>query len=212
MMDKNEIELIIEQIKKEVVPIGSILIYSSEKVPDNYLPCDGRELPKQLFPELYALIGSTWGETTTTFFLPDLQGQFVRGWDKEGNVDSERRFGSEQEDTIQGHGHKIKINDSIYTESSGYHRHKVYYHSHSVRASGAFGSDYCVYEVSYGSDGDSYSSNGNGTTSEGSHSHTLKINIDKSTGGPIDSTYGRVRLATETRPKNIAMIFCIKVK
>lgn len=210
MIDKNEIELIINQLKNEIVPIGSVLIFSSEKVPDNYLPCDGRELPKQLYPKLYALIGSTWGETESTFFLPDLQGQFVRGWDREQNVDPEREFGSPQCDTIQGHSHNLKYTKSIRTSSDGSHKHRVYYNSHkAVTSVGGLGNtedDYSFWEV-YGS---SLSDDAK-TESDGVHNHSIDLPIINVLD-PKSSSCQVIRFGIETRPKNVALMFCIKVK
>lgn len=98
------------------IPIGCVLCFATQKYPDDFLPCDGRELSKSVYRELYTVIGDTWGETTSTFFLPDLRGQFVRGWDDgngvdpESGADSVRKFGSEQADTFQGHAHDLSIN------------------------------------------------------------------------------------------------------
>ena len=98
------------------IPIGCVLCFATQKIPDGFLPCDGRELSKSAYREQYALIGNTWGETTSTFFLPDLRGLFVRGWDDgngidpESGADSIRIFGSEQADSFQGHAHDLSVN------------------------------------------------------------------------------------------------------
>ena len=204
-IDKNLINAIAQQLKEELLPIGSILIYSSEMIPHGYLPCDGSELSKKAYPELYKIIGGTWGETKDSFFLPDLQGQFVRGWDKDGNVDPERELGSFQNDAFQGHGHdvgSIKGN----TSSNGGHTHTVYSEEHG----GGLGTIF--YSLNH-EDNCISSDNRRGAksiNSSGSHSHSFEFDINVSS--PNNSTYGSVRYATETRPKNVALIFCIKVK
>lgn len=210
-LDKNTLREIANLLKEELLPIGSILIYPSENIPDNFLACDGSELSKKAYPDLYALIKGTWGETKDTFFLPDLQGQFIRGWDKEQNIDPGRNLGDVQEDALQGHGHKVLMTKVLRTDSSGNHKHKVYYKSHDV-SSGMF-SSYPVYEVSYNTENETFSSDGSGTTYEGSHTHDIKIpdgfiQIRE----PEASIFGIPRIATETRPKNIALMFCMKVK
>ena len=45
----------------------------------------------------------------TQFALPDLRGQFLRGWDDRatGGVDNGRVFGSNQSDLFKAHSHKI---------------------------------------------------------------------------------------------------------
>ena len=202
----------IELLKRTLQPIGSIQCFATQDVPDCWLPCDGRTLIVKMYPELYQKIGNVFGgEPNKTFCLPDLQGRFIRGWDKEWNLDSGRKFGSTQEDAFQGHGHKFDVAEKIQTDSSGSHRHHVYYKSHDV-SSGMF-SSYPVYEVSFSSNDEHFASDGSGTTYEGTHNHDVKI-----PGGflkiknPELSSYGIPRVATETRPKNIALLYCIKVK
>lgn len=210
-LDKEILQEIVNLLKDELLPIGSILMYPSENIPDNFLACDGSELSKKVYSDLYALIKGTWGETKDTFFLPDLQGQFIRGWDKEQNIDPRRHLGDVQEDALQGHGHKVLIAKPLKTDSSGSHRHKVYYKSHDV-SSGVF-SSYPVYEVSYNTENETIPSNGSGTTYEGSHTHDIKIpNEFIQIREPEASIFGLPRIATETRPKNVALMFCIKVK
>lgn len=210
MLDNNEIRSIVEQLKAEILPVGCILIFSSEKVPKGFLPCDGSELSKKSYPELYALIKGTWGETKDSFYLPDLQGQFLRGWDKDGNIDPDRVFGSEQGDTLQGHSHGIQYDKTISTHSDGSHMHRVYYNSHkAVTSVGGLGNteeDYSFWEVYGSSLGDSAR-----TESSGSHTHTLSL-PKISVLNPETSTFQPTRISTETRPKNVAIMFCIKVK
>ncbi len=64
-------------------PVGSIITYASDSVPNNYLECDGRDLSRALYSDLYGAIGTKYGvgNGTTTFGIPDLRGKFVRGWD-----------------------------------------------------------------------------------------------------------------------------------
>ena len=210
-IEQNEISSIVEQLKAEVLPIGCILIYPSESIPKGFLPCDGSELSKKAYPELYSLIKGTWGETKDSFFLPDLQGRFIRGWDRDGDVDPERKLGSTQQDSLQGHGHEVSIKKCLESESSGSHRHKVYYKSHEV-SSGMF-STYPVYEVSYGTSDEHIQFNGSGTTYEGDHKHDIKIPSGfLQIKDPQSSVFGIPRISVETRPTNVALIFCIKVK
>lgn len=46
------------------------------------------------------------GDGATTFNLPDLRGEFLRGWDDGRGVDAGRVFGSTQLDALQGHTHQ----------------------------------------------------------------------------------------------------------
>lgn len=58
------------------VPIGSLLAWASAiaTIPPNYLLCDGRTISREDYPDLFAVIGTTWeksGDGDTVFRLPD---------------------------------------------------------------------------------------------------------------------------------------------
>jgi hypothetical protein len=57
------------------VVVGTVLIYAGDKVPDGFLLCDGREVPRGKYPSLYNAIGEKYGEGdgVTTFNLPDMR-------------------------------------------------------------------------------------------------------------------------------------------
>lgn len=64
--------------------IGEIAFFAFNKLPDNWLPCDGRALNIQKNVALYSLLGITFGGNgSTEFNLPDLRGRTVVGY---GNV------------------------------------------------------------------------------------------------------------------------------
>jgi len=72
----------IAALHAEVVPVGTIIAYSAETPPPGYLECDGTSLSRADYSRLFAAIGTAFGEGdgSTTFHLPDLRGQFLRGW------------------------------------------------------------------------------------------------------------------------------------
>ena len=47
------------------------------------------------------------GNGTTTFNVPELRGEFVRGWDENRGIDAGRRLGEPQSQTIQSHLHAV---------------------------------------------------------------------------------------------------------
>lgn len=66
------------------VPLGTILPYAGAVAPDGYLFCDGSEVQRIKFPELYDLIGTRYNGSVPligldTFRLPDLRGRFPLG-------------------------------------------------------------------------------------------------------------------------------------
>ena len=62
------------------LPVGSIIPYGSNTAPTGFLLCDGSEVSKEAYPDLYAVIGDSFGTSTDgKFKLPDLRGKFVQG-------------------------------------------------------------------------------------------------------------------------------------
>lgn len=60
--------------------IGSIITWPSATPPTWGLICDGSTKNVSEYPDLYAVVGNTWGGTPdTTFVLPDLRGRFSLG-------------------------------------------------------------------------------------------------------------------------------------
>ncbi|WP_417805286.1 phage tail protein [Thalassospira lucentensis] len=95
------------QIAGLQVPIASIHAFATQTVPDGYLICDGSEVSRTDYADLYAALGTVWGEGdgTTTFNIPDLRGEFLRGFDADRGVDEGREFGSGQQDEFRAHSH-----------------------------------------------------------------------------------------------------------
>lgn len=62
-------------------PTGLIQAFGGGTAPSGYLLCDGSLVSRVTYPGLFTAIGSTWGsgDGSTTFSLPDLRGQFLRG-------------------------------------------------------------------------------------------------------------------------------------
>lgn len=84
-------------------PPGTILTMATSTVPAGTLLCNGALVSRTQYPELFAAIGTTYGagNGTTTFQLPELRGEFLRGLDGGRGVDSGRTIGSAQGDAIR---------------------------------------------------------------------------------------------------------------
>ena len=66
--------------RAESYPIGGLAAYLSTSIPTGWLRCDGSTVNIADYPDLYAVIGTTFGgDGVTTFELPDLQGIGVAG-------------------------------------------------------------------------------------------------------------------------------------
>lgn len=61
--------------------VGEFKYFGFESVPPHCLACDGSEVSRETYSELFAVFGTTFGagDGSTTFNLPDLRGQFLRG-------------------------------------------------------------------------------------------------------------------------------------
>lgn len=72
------------------VPIGAILPYAGSEAPYGYLLCDGSEIEKAKYSDLYDIIGNRYNGSVplngvNTFRLPDLRGRFPLGKDNMDN-------------------------------------------------------------------------------------------------------------------------------
>lgn len=95
------------------VPAGSTITFAAPAAPAGWLECDGAVVARATYPALFAAIGTvfnTGGETGAQFRLPDLRGEFVRGWDHGRGIDAGRALGSAQADELKAHTHSIPAN------------------------------------------------------------------------------------------------------
>jgi phage-related tail fiber protein len=172
---------------QNAVPSGAVMYFARNTAPAGWLKANGAEVSRTVYSALFNAIGTTFGagNGSTTFNLPDLRGEFLRGWDDGRGIDASRAFGGAQGGQIQAHGHTGT------TSAAGAHSHIV--------NGGIYGA-----AISNDRTNDRYYTNspvtgafyGNiGTNTAGNHSHTLNVN---DTGG------------NETRPRNVALLACIK--
>ena len=92
-------------------PTGSIIMYGAATPPTGWLECDGSAISRTKYSNLFGIIGTTFGEGdgSTTFNLPDLRGEFVRGWDHGRGADVGRELGTAQGDEFRTHSHRVEI-------------------------------------------------------------------------------------------------------
>ena len=85
------------------LPSGAVMHFAMQSAPTGWLKADGSAVSRTQYPALFAAIGTTFGAGNgkTTFNLPDLRGEFVRGWDNGRGIDPGRAFGSAQGDAIR---------------------------------------------------------------------------------------------------------------
>ena len=102
----------IDALAPNALPVGTTIIWNDDTPPDDYLEEDGSAISRTTFADLFSVLGSTYGsgDGTTTFNLPDLRGEFIRGWDNGAGVDSGRSLGSSQADEFKSHTHGVEGN------------------------------------------------------------------------------------------------------
>ena len=99
-------------------PVGLISWFPIITPPTGWLVADGSTISRTSYADLFAVIGTTYGagDGTTTFKLPDLRSEFLRGWDAAGGTargcDLGRVFGSSQTDTMERHCHILDTGSS----------------------------------------------------------------------------------------------------
>ncbi|NDV23131.1 tail fiber protein [Desulfovibrio sp. JC022] len=76
------------------VPVGTVVPWPAGSVPDGWLECNGQSTSGH--SELAAIVGSR---------VPDLRGEFIRGWDHGRGVDGGRSLLNVQSDQLQAHNH-----------------------------------------------------------------------------------------------------------
>ena len=83
------------------VPTGAITAFGGSTAPTGYLECNGQSTAG--YAALAAVVGAN---------VPDLRGEFVRGWDNGRGVDAGRALGSTQADQFQDHTHAAYVGSS----------------------------------------------------------------------------------------------------
>lgn len=156
-------------------PTGMIVQFAAASSPSGWLLCDGSLVLKATYPDLWALLGSTYGTPTSTqFYLPDLRGRIGVGLDNMGGSDAGRLNVT---NTLGGSGgvQEVTLNENnlpqhthaagtLATNTTGSHSHTVY----GVSDIGNGSNPYGIASLA------AISSDSNKTTvAAGDHSHTI---------------------------------------
>lgn len=197
-----------------------------------------RTVYSHLFTAIGTTYGS--GDGSTTFNLPDMRGCFARGLDLSRGLDTARQLGSYQGDTFESHTHPTTVsltNNGDHSHTVSGSTNTAGHHGHSVGGSTSYigdhshgythppgGVDGCVHNHGtkyFSSSGGFWTSTGGG----GAHSHSIsgwtdgQGNHTHSISGTAATTGNHTHTATatvsstgsgETRPKNVALLPCIK--
>lgn len=86
----------------QLVPPGIVGHFAMDTPPEGWLRCNGADVSRTTYAALFAAVGTRFGSANgSTFRLPDLRGEFIRGWDNGRGLDPGRSFGSMQDDAIR---------------------------------------------------------------------------------------------------------------
>jgi phage-related tail fiber protein len=157
-------------------PAGTVQHFANILAPIGYLECNGQSVSTTTYPELFSAIGYTYGGSGASFNVPDLRGEFIRGWDNTKGSDAGRVLGTAQTDALQNiqgsigniqlvYGPTCNV-DPLFSGSTQSGVGGTYSHCNGVCGQGAF-----------------------------------DVNFDASKVA---------RTSSETRPRNIALLTCIK--
>lgn len=142
--------------------VGMVGTFAMNTAPTNWIKCNGAAISRSTYAKLFEKIGTTFGvgNGTTTFNLPDLRAEFVRGWDDGRGVDPSRVFGSAQAESVNTAGYQLREASATWAS-----------------AGNALGSSVAYFD-----------------------------NANIPSYGTNMTLFG----GTETRPRNIALLYCIK--
>ena len=145
-------------------PAGTVVYSARSTAPTGYIKANGAAISRSTFSVLFAAIGTQYGvgDGSTTFNVPDLRGEFIRGWSDGHTVDSGRTLGSNQGDQNLSHNHTGSVT------GNGSHGHT---YDRSNAGAGTPGGNQSVQDANV-----STSVGGNGA-----HSHGVSINSDGGT-------------------------------
>ena len=157
------------------IPVGTVIWYAASTAPTGYLKCNGDAIANGSgttqsitanFSALYAIVGAN---------LPDLRGEFIRGFDDGKGTDSGGTIRSTQAEAYKSHAHDVTDPGHTHTGDVEAARH----------SSGTMGS------------GDTHALISNSSRSLSIDSADSDLTVDAEGG-------------TETRPRNVALLACIK--
>tara|TARA_Y100000052_G_scaffold11683_1_gene11518 strand:+ start:2162 stop:3283 length:1122 start_codon:yes stop_codon:yes gene_type:complete len=172
------------------VPTGAVFCVAIASIPTGYLECNGAAVSRTTYAALFAFIGTQYGSGngSSTFNLPDLRGEFIRGFDNGRGIDSGRSIGSLQTDLFKVHDHDADAAAVSDVTDPG--------HIHEMRG---FGTD---------DDGGARIAGGNSNAvrDDAMIANQTGVTVSTDVTVDVDDEGG-----TETRPRNIAMMYIIKI-
>ncbi|WP_186206724.1 phage tail protein [Burkholderia gladioli] len=216
--------------------VGQIVFEPRATVRAGYLKANGLSVNRADYPELWAYAQASgalvsddnwhngWkgcfstGNGSSDFRLPDLRGEFIRGWDDVGSIDANRTIGSWQDSQNRGHAHSTTVT-AVADHVHGAWASGVAAHNHHVNDPGHVHQYNTKVNTQPQSGGSTWCWVGDATASttpagtgiwldsDGAHGHDIGMNP---AGGHTHAITVAADGGNESRPRNIALLAMIR--
>ena len=154
--------------------VGMIVAFPNATIPEGWLECNGATIPAE-YTELIALIGNN---------VPDLRGEFIRGFDNGKGVDSGRTLGSTQAAEFESHNHSASTSTNNLNHRHTNNGRKLSLNTVQSSNKMLMDNNWANVQVNLNSN---YTNPG----------HTVTVTVGNQGG-------------TETRPRNVPLIYIIR--
>ena len=219
-------------LQQTLLPVGAVQAFARTTAPSGWLTCNGAAIPTtgtvqgiaaSSLTDLRNMLladSSPFGTSSGNPLLPDLRGYFIRGSGTNTDGTAAGTFGAKTADAIKTHTHTVAGttgNDSPdhahagYTDTQGNHKHTVVGKQANDVPSGA-GSRERLFGMAFEGEVVNIPDSGEAFTA-GAHAHNTQTygaqqrhqhGFSVTSGDPSTGT------SSETYPKNIALLYCIK--
>lgn len=160
-------------------PIGAIHMYAATNAPSGWLLCDGSQVSSNQYPDLFAVIGYTYGGSGGNFNLPDLRGRVVVGTGS-GTGLTVRALGNLGGAESHAHGAgSFSIANHTHTGPSHYHSGPS--HTHSVPSHTLTSTEMPAHSHNFTYGGNPYSS----WKYAGGHGGSINFFLGDNGGNPV---------------------------
>lgn len=119
-----------------LLPAGMIMGWGGATAPIGWVLCDGASVATTVYPDLFAVIGTTYGSVGPGFYnIPNMKGRVQRGWDPSGAPPYNTRGNTGGADSVTlsanqlpahvhpitdpGHSHTATVQGNGYTAADG---------------------------------------------------------------------------------------------
>jgi len=174
-------------VQQALIPSGAVQAFAMNSAPSGWLAANGSTVSRTTYSALFAAIGTTYGtgDGNTTFHLPDLRGYFVRGSGTNTDGTASGTFGAKQADGVISHTHSGTTGNDSPDHTHAFSQYSP--NNGNFREAGGNGP---------GLNNSRYTDATGGASTR--HQHLFTTSSQSPAGN------------TETRPRNIAMLYCIK--